>query len=58
MRRALAIAEIGLSFGLCLLIKRLGVDPRWRRALWLVIACNEARGIVSAFYGARWYFGV
>ena len=42
-----------LSLGLNLVIERLGMDPRWRYALWSLIALNEARGLAVVYqFGA------
>jgi hypothetical protein len=38
------IASTVLSFGLNLAIERLGLNPRYRYAVWAVIAANELRG--------------
>lgn len=53
MNRALAITETVLSFGLNRVIARLNVNPRWRTAVWAVIALNEARGAAFAWQAAK-----
>lgn len=53
MKRAIFIAETVLSLGLNLLIARLGVNPKWRYAIWGVIAANELRGAYVVYeFGA------
>lgn len=47
------IATAVLSLGLSLVIARLGVDPRWRFAVWGLIAANELRGLAMVYeFGA------
>jgi hypothetical protein len=55
-RQALLIAETILSFGLNLLIRRMGMNPRWRYALWTAIAINEARGLALVYGFGRTIF--
>lgn len=52
--RALDIAHTILCLGLNKLIAYYGVDPRWRYAVWALVAANEARGlaVVYQFGGA------
>ena len=50
MRVTKLILVTTLSCGLNLLIERLGLNPRWRYALWGVIALNEIRGIATVYW--------
>lgn len=50
MRRALFIGEAILSLGLSLLIRHLRLDPRWRYALWAIVAANEIRGLAMVYW--------
>ena len=43
--RFLHILNTVLSLGLNLLIARLGLNPRWRYAVWTMVILNELRGI-------------
>lgn len=52
MPRALHIINTVLSLGLNLVVKRLGIDPRWRYLMWGAIALNELRGLAVV-----WQFG-
>ena len=38
-----------LCLGLNLVIARLGLDPRWRYALWALIVANEIRGLAVVY---------
>lgn len=55
-RRAMTVLNTVLSFGLNIVIARLGLSPRWRYALWALIVANEIRGIavVYGFSDAVW----
>ena len=47
------IASAVLSLGLSLVIARLGLNPRWRFAVWALIAANELRGLAMVYeFGA------
>lgn len=47
------IAGAVLSLGLSLVIAQLGLSPRWRFALWALIAANEIRGLAMVYeFGA------
>lgn len=47
------IASAVLSLGLSLVIARLGLNPRWRFAVWALIAANELRGVAMVYeFGA------
>lgn len=50
MARALRFAHVLLSFGLVLLIERFTDDPKWKWALWGLIAANEIRGFVTVYW--------
>lgn len=39
-----------MSCGLNLLIERLGLDPRWTRLMWALIALNEVRGALVVYW--------
>lgn len=41
-----------LCLGLNLVIARLGLNPRWRYAVWALIALNEIRGVVVVWQTA------
>ena len=45
VRPSLHIANTLFCFGLNLLIARLGIDPRWRHIVMVLVALNEIRGI-------------
>lgn len=53
MSKFLFILSTILSFGLNLVIAKLGVNPRWRYAVWAFIVANEIRGafVVYQFGG-------
>lgn len=38
-----------LCLGLNLLIARLGLNPRWRYAVWALLVANEIRGATFAY---------
>lgn len=42
--------------GLNLIIKQLGLDPRWKYALWAFVACNEIRGAYFAWKALPYVF--
>ncbi len=44
-QRIMLVLTTLLSFGLNLLIERLGLNPRWRYAVWVLIIANEIRGL-------------
>lgn len=45
-----------LCLGLNLVIARLGIDPRWRYAVWGLIALNEIRGLYIVWQTAPHLF--
>jgi hypothetical protein len=51
-----------LSFGLNLLIARLGLDPRWRYLVWGLLIANEIRGLYVVYtggdYALDWVLGL
>jgi hypothetical protein len=38
-----------LSLGLSLVIVRMGINPRWRYAVWALILANEVRGLAVVY---------
>ena len=53
MTRPLHIAHTVLCLGLNLVIARLGLDPRWRYAVWGLILANELRGLAVVYQIGR-----
>jgi hypothetical protein len=49
MTKATRIAHTVLSLGFNLVIERLGLNPRWRYAVWALIVANEVRGLAVAY---------
>ena len=47
--RILRTANTVLSFGLNLVIEKLGLNPKLRYAVWGLIAANEIRGLVMVY---------
>jgi hypothetical protein len=48
-QRLARAASTVLSIGLNIVIERLGIDPRWRYAVWALIVANEIRGILVVY---------
>lgn len=49
MAKALRVGHIVLSLGLCLLIERFKLNPKWKYALWALIIANEIRGLITVY---------